>query len=355
MSPCAKVGKDCHISGRMRAMNEHYTINIRSCKLGRIGALGRMRVSDRRCRGACSSQEQYPRFYYTKDGLEKVDAGCIVQLDAEETRHACTVLRMQPGERLEVCDGRGNVVVCELMHGASERKGKRGGKQAASVVVRDWVVRCGEDGTAELQQGQSVRWSVAIACGSLKGGRGDWVVEKCAELGATDFIPLLTERSPKLGRSNGREDRWERIAFAAMKQSLGVYAMKVHMPVQSVEDFVDHYLHGKVCNSMQFSDNDNDNLNINDKDECRAEKRMYALMGAQGAEPLYSVLKTLHLTTREQDVREGILVVGPEGDFTVEEFERLVEAGVLPVSLGERRLRTETAAVAMLSCMVAMV
>jgi 16S rRNA (uracil1498-N3)-methyltransferase len=180
------------------------------------------------------------------------------------------------------------------------------------------------------------------------------VVEKCAELGATDFIPLLTERSPKLGRSNGREDRWERIAFAAMKQSLGVYAMKVHTPMQSVQDFVDQYLRGAVCNSMPSSDTEGSNFNDNDKDECRTEKRMCALMGAQGAEPLYSVLKRLHLTSREQDIREGILVVGPEGDFTAEEFERLVEAGVLPVGLGERRLRTETAAVAMLSCMVGM-
>eukprot|EP00890_Picochlorum_soloecismus_P004970 jgi/Picsp_1/5474/NSC_02833-R1_protein len=302
-----------------------------------------------------SGRDQYPRFYYTNNndsGLERVDAGCIVQLDAEETRHACTVLRLQPGDRLEVCDGRGNVVECELMHGASERKGKRVGKQMASLVVRDWLVRSGDDGTLrKLHQGQSLHWSVAIACGSLKGGRGDWVVEKCAELGARDFIPLLTERSPKLGRSNGREDRWERIAFAAMKQSLGVYAMKVHPPVQSVEDFVDQYL-GISSHSDTVSDGSS--LIKEEEESCSTDKRVCALMGAQGAEPLYSALKTLPLTNREQGVSEGILIVGPEGDFTAEEYARLVEAGVLPVSLGERRLRTETAAVAMLSCMVAM-
>lgn len=357
----------------MSAMIARYSVHIRDCTRGK-DALGRSCMSDgRRCfvhGGACagfetkrilrvarcsnSSREQYPRFYYTTNGgLERVDAGCVLQLDAEETRHACTVLRLQPGDGLEVCDGRGNVVECELMHGASDRKGKRVGKQMASAVVRDWLVRSGDDGaSAGWQRGQTLRWSVAIACGSLKGGRGDWVVEKCAELGARDFIPLLTERSPKLGRSNGREDRWERIAFAAMKQSLGVYAMKVHPPVQSVEDFVDQYL--DHIGTVSRSDSDGGSLR-SEQGECRAERRLCALMGAQGAEPLYSVLKRLPLTaTREQGVSEGFLIVGPEGDFTAEEFACLVEAGVLPVGLGERRLRTETAAVAMLSCMVAM-
>lgn len=50
------------------------------------------------------------------------------------------------------------------------------------------------------------QWEVACACGSLKGGRSDWLVEKCAELGAATFTPLLTERSPVIG-SGGAEGR----------------------------------------------------------------------------------------------------------------------------------------------------
>lgn len=53
----------------------------------------------------------------------------------------------------------------------------------------------------------SWQWEVACACGSLKGGRSDWLVEKCAELGAATFTPLLTERSPTIGGSGGEEGR----------------------------------------------------------------------------------------------------------------------------------------------------
>jgi hypothetical protein len=125
------------------------------------------------------------------------------------------------------------------------------------------------------------QWQVAVACGSLKGGRADWLVEKSVELNAADFIPLLTHRSPVIGSSSGgsgggsgggggspgkrdrrqaqkkgrggggaeelgtsgepaschdeaaeggREGRWQRLATAALKQSLRAHAMRVHAP-----------------------------------------------------------------------------------------------------------------------------
>lgn len=135
------------------------------------------------------------------------------------------------------------------------------------------------------------QWEVAAACGSLKGGRADWLVEKCVELGADAFVPLLTQRSPIIGSSSssgggdgsgggggggssssssssskkarkgrggcggggkeergapegswgedgaagaGREGRWQRLATAALKQSLRAHAMRVRAPCDVV-------------------------------------------------------------------------------------------------------------------------
>ena len=117
------------------------------------------------------------------------DAGGVVFLTREDTRHATRSLRLGPGALLEVCDGRGGVAPAEVL--AIEDRG-RDGAVAAVAPTRE-PARTAFDGP---------RWDVAVACGGLKGGRADWLVEKCAELGAASVVPLLTERSPTIGKEN---------------------------------------------------------------------------------------------------------------------------------------------------------
>lgn len=64
--------------------------------------------------------------------------------------------------------------------------------------------------------------------GSLKGGRADWLVEKCTELGASALQPLLTERSPSVGE---RIERWERVTLAATKQCQRLHEMALREPL----------------------------------------------------------------------------------------------------------------------------
>jgi RsmE family RNA methyltransferase len=64
--------------------------------------------------------------------------------------------------------------------------------------------------------------------GSLKGGRADWLVEKCTELGASALQPLLTERSPSVGE---RIERWERVTLAATKQCQRLHEMRLREPL----------------------------------------------------------------------------------------------------------------------------
>lgn len=199
------------------------------------------------------------------------------------------------------------------------------------------------------------QWDVACACGSLKGGRSDWLVEKAAELGAAALTPLLTQRSPTVGSSggederpaaaarssrragrrrgddaggddgeatdaagSGREGRWARVATAAMKQCLRPHALELRPPC-TVE---------QLCERIRAAD--------------------AALVGVgPSAPPLHQVAAQLPAAPAQP--LHGLLCIGPEGDWTPEELQALLAAGARPVALGDLRLRAETAAVALLA------
>jgi 16S rRNA (uracil1498-N3)-methyltransferase len=163
---------------------------------------------------------------------------------------------------------------------------------------------------------------------ALKGGRVDWLVEKCTELGATRFVPLLTERSNVM--SDGRSDRLERVALAAAKQCLRPHALQMDPPTP-LQSFLE---------------------------EVRAAP--LALVGAAGAPALKVVLQQYKYSQKASAdadstrLQGGILVVGPEGDFSAAEVEALLAAGAVPVGLGPLRLRAETAAIALLAASTAL-
>lgn len=280
-------------------------------------------------------------------------------LGREESRHATRALRLKPGSVVEVCDGRGAVMTGELVEWPA------GASEAVGVAPIGEVARAPFAGP---------RWEVAVACGGLKGGRADWLVEKCAELGASALLPLLTERSANVGSSaagkkgkagkkrdksrgrngkgngegegedgggwgwmsdgadgdkRGREGRWERVAMAASKQCLRTHALRIMQPIP-FDALVERVATAPV-----------------------------ALLAAAGAPPLQEVLQqhgagespsTGDKTEDTYFSGGGILIVGPEGDFTDQEVAALVSAGAKPVGLGPLRLRVETAAVGIMAC-----
>jgi len=264
------------------------------------------------------------RFYVDADFAR----GAAVTLSREETRHATKALRLKPGDRLEVCDGRGTLGIARLC--AVDGVG-------ATVEVEEMVADALGSGTA---------WDVASAFGGLKGGRGDWLVEKCAELGARTLVPLLTTRSGAIGggdrdgdkkrsgnrrasggdddgsTASGREGRWGRVAHAASKQSLRVYGLQVAPPI-GVEALCEEI--AKDCGER------------------------LTLLAAAGAPPIADVARASGL-----DLRSGRIVIGPEGDFTDDELKAMIAAGARPVGLGSLRLRVETAAISALAAVSAL-
>lgn len=161
---------------------------------------------------------------------------------------------------------------------------------------------------------QSTYWHVFAAFGTLKGGRADWLVEKCTELGASSVTPLLTERSPSI--SENRLDRLQRVVLAATKQCQRLHELILNPPMK-----IDGILPRIAQSKLSF-------------------------VAVAEASPLVSVL------TSSKSDSGGLIIVGPEGDFTEKELNMMVEAGATTVGLGPLRLRVETATMALLATVI---
>ncbi|KAL8554755.1 hypothetical protein ACS0TY_002811 [Phlomoides rotata] len=166
----------------------------------------------------------------------------------------------------------------------------------------------------ELVPPQSTQWHIFAAFSTLKGGRADWLVEKCTELGASSVTPLLTERSRSI--SENRVDRLQRVILAAAKQCQRLHELMFKPSIQ-----------------------------VNELVPVVAQSRLSFVAVAE-ATPVFNALSSLKMEPT------GIIIVGPEGDFTKKELDSIMEAGAIAVGLGPHRLRVETATMALLSTLM---
>lgn len=217
-----------------------------------------------------------------------------LSLDEDTSRHVVQVLRMKEGEQLNLTDGKGKLLTCEI---------KEAGKKSCYVEVR-----------ATTNQLPATR-NISIAISLLKNtNRFEWFLEKATEIGVSEIIPLICERTEK---EKFRHDRMNAICISAMLQSQQCWLPVLHEPVEF----------GKVVSQVspvqKFIAHCDDSSNKNSLSTFR---------------PFSS----------------STILIGPEGDFTPKEIELALQNGYQPVSLGETRLRTETAGVvaAALLCLV---
>ena len=225
--------------------------------------------------------------------------GSVITIDHAATlHHIRDVLRLGPGDRILCCDGAGAEYV-----GTITRAHPRG----LTVAVERRL-------DASSRRGPMV-W---LAQGLPKAGRFEWIVQKATELGVGRLSPLLTRHSViRLGAEQGRAKhaRWERIAREAARQCRRP-AVPVIDPPQPFESFI--------------------------RSQAHAELVLMPTL-AVTAIPLSEALK------ESRGVREALVLIGPEGDFSREEVALAQAHGARPVSLGGLTLRTETAAIAMLA------
>ena len=215
----------------------------------------------------------------------------------DDVHHIRRVMRFRPGDQLIACDGEGMDYIGELMEGT-------GNEVTCRILRRE--PSAGEPG---LQ--------VTLAQSLPKGDKWELVLQKGTELGATSFLPFTSRRTVvkwDQAKAEKRRVRWKRILKEAAEQS--------HR--------------GRIPSVSPVTD-----WNGLLKAITGAELALIAYEG--GGEPLSAVL------TRETP-SHLLLIVGPEGGWEEEEVRQAQAAGAVPVSLGARILRTETAAVAMLAC-----
>ncbi len=207
----------------------------------------------------------------------------LARLDEEESRHLLTVLRRQPGDPLQITDGKGNFYDAEITEA---------GKKYAMVRILNTI------STPE----PPARLHIAIAP-TKQIERLEWFLEKATEIGIQEITPLLCRRSE---RTTIRHDRLEKILVSAMKQSL-----------QSRLPHLNALTPFKQC-----------------VQRATESRRLIAWCPETALPPL---------KTQLHGVADTLILIGPEGDFAPEEVTLAENCGFSGVSLGPTRLRTETA------------
>ena len=209
-------------------------------------------------------------------------------LGEEDSKHCVKVLRMGEGDIIEVVDGNGKLYTCRITMAHPKR---------CAVVAMEKVE-------------QPPHWGCRIVLGiapTKNLDRMEWLVEKCVEMGVDRIIPLRCHNSE---RTVLKTERLKKIMVSAMKQSL-----KATLPVLDemtpVERVIAEAPDGTRC--IAYCD---------------------ALLPREQRHTLASAFRP------GEDVT---VLIGPEGDFSPEEVQAATAAGFVPVSLGESRLRTETA------------
>ena len=216
------------------------------------------------------------------------DIADTLTLGEEDSKHCVKVLRMGEGDTIEVVDGNGTLYTCRITMAHPKR--------------------CAVEVTERMQQPPHWGHRIVLGVAPTKNlDRIEWLVEKCVEMGVDRIIPLRCHNSE---RTVLKTERLKKIMVSAMKQSL-----KATLPLLDemtpVAQVLAEPFEGTRC------------IAYCDEHLPRGQR--------------------LTLTGVYRPGQDVMVLIGPEGDFSPEEVQAARDAGFMPVTLGESRLRTETA------------
>lgn len=202
-------------------------------------------------------------------------------LSEEESRHCVSVLRHQVGDRIHIVDGKGSKLLCEVL------------------VAHPKKTQLRFIGKIEANQEPS---NLHIAISPTKSNdRFEWFLEKACEIGIGKITPIICQRTE---RHKVNIERWNKIVQSACKQAQVLYFPLLEEAVR-LEKFM----------------------------ESDLENTLVASIGAKKKMSDFS--KTNNAT----------VIIGPEGDFTPEEFERMRQLSLKEIALSKNVLRVETAGI----------
>lgn len=224
-------------------------------------------------------------FYNPNINSSDLKAGKQLDLPQEEALHAIRVLRLKIHDKVYVTDGLGSWISCHLVE-----IGKRNAVLEVDAVEHHYAKR---------------NYQIHMAVAPTKNiKRFDWFLEKATEMGIDEVTPIISFHSE---RRDINIERSNKVITAAMKQSLKAYHPKLNEAVK-LKDFIK-----------------------------RAEADQKFVAHYEGPQQEF-------LKNKIQVKKKILVLIGPEGDFSEDEMEEIKSHGFESVSLGNTRLRTETAA-----------
>lgn len=234
------------------------------------------------------------RFFVEPDQI----IGSAAVISGSDAHHINDVLRLCPGKRIIICDGDGYEYTGEII--------KAGKDEVAARIVLVMKSRSEPPVRVILAQGMPKKAETL-----------EMVIQKATELGVCRLVPLISERTvvrPKEEKLEKRWTRWNRIALEAAKQSRRAKVPVVDFPC-TLKEFLDSVSRDTLClipYEMEKS------VGIREALEWEASKGFN---------------------------RPVVIIIGPEGGFSPGEVDEARRAGAVPVSMGPRILRTETAGI----------
>ncbi len=208
-------------------------------------------------------------------------------LSKEESKHIVRVLRLKEGSEIYVTDGKGNLLKVEIVIA---------NQNACSVKILERT-------TNHEKRNYYIHMAVAP---TKNNDRYEWFLEKATEIGVDEITPIIGQHSE---RKKIKLERYQKVILSGVKQSLKAYIPKINEAVK-LKDFL----------NKEF---DGDKFIAHCVEGDRKSLKSELIPG-----------------------RRYLVMIGPEGDFSNEEIKLALEKGYTPVTLGNFRLRTETAALA---------
>lgn len=227
-------------------------------------------------------------------------SGETVSIDDRALAHQLSnVLRLQPGDEIVLLDNSGWQYVVAL---------QQLGRDHVSGMVVGRAPASGEP-----------RTQLTLYLGLMRPERFEWSLQKCTELGAAVFVPLVCERSVDADMSERKAERWSRIVREAAEQS-----RRGKLPtIAAAQPFAEACAHAAQCDLALL------------------------LWEGDGVASLRQVLRA-----RTEPATTIALLSGPEGGLSNDEFKIADAHGIIPVTLGPRTLRAETAPVAAITAIL---
>ncbi|HEX7412997.1 MAG TPA: 16S rRNA (uracil(1498)-N(3))-methyltransferase [Bacteroidia bacterium] len=214
-----------------------------------------------------------------------------ILLSAEESKHCIRVLRHKTGDTIHIIDGKGNLYEAEIKEANPQ-------KCSAKIISKKSLA-------------SSKNYHLHIAISPTKNAdRIEWMLEKCTELGVDEFSFIICKRTEKAGV---KMDRLTKITESAVKQSIQT-VLPIINEVQPFKEFITKH---SSTSSL-----------------TKSTSSKYIAHCVEGEK---TELKNILQNT------SSLILIGPEGDFTEDEIKLALQNNFQPLSLGNNRLRTETA------------